>query len=263
MKFKTILENILSDILLEYEILPYKEIKNEGSRLDYSFNVGDIEYVVTLLGTKDKQLYELGFGVIGQDDVAYRTGKDVQHLNTVIHTVDAIVKEAVTKYRIKKITFSGARGETDSDVPFIDPVRMKVYFRFLTNKYPDVKYDKERFGNIQIYMNSIFPEVFDQNKDKKEMMLDFLTQANNASGDDDYWRWDSSFNIDEFGGLSGDTDAISNADYGDVYLELFYDAAYKEYTLNLTFYDTDEEVNETFKKFDDLMNYLKQRFGIK
>lgn len=66
MKFKSILENLLSDILLEYEILPYKEVRNEGSRLDYSFNVGDIEYVVTLLGTDDKQLYELGLGLLAR-----------------------------------------------------------------------------------------------------------------------------------------------------------------------------------------------------
>ena len=104
MKFKTLIENILSDrILLEYEVQPYTLKTEEGSRLDYSFNVGDIEYVVTLLGTEDKQIYELGFGVAGENDSTYRTGKDVKHLNTVLYTVDAIVKEAVAKYRIKKI----------------------------------------------------------------------------------------------------------------------------------------------------------------
>ena len=66
MKFKALIESILSDrVLLEYEVQPYIQTTEKGSRLDYSFNVGDIEYVVTLLGTEDKQVYELGFGVAG------------------------------------------------------------------------------------------------------------------------------------------------------------------------------------------------------
>jgi len=250
------------NLLFEYEILPYKQTMDQGTRLDYSFNVGDIEYVVTLLGTEDKQVYELGFGVMGEEDVAFRTGKDLTHLNTVLYTVDAIVKEAVVKYRIKKIIFSGARGETDSDIPFLDPVRMKVYFRFLTKKYPKAKYEKDRFGNIEIYMNSIYPEVFDNNKDNKEIMLDFLAKVNNDSEDDDYWRWDSSFNLDETGGLSGDTDSIANADYGRVYMELYYDWGYKTYSLNLTFFDTDETESQNFRKFGDVMNYLNNRFDL-
>lgn len=263
MKFRTILENILTDrMLLEYEILPFQETRNQGSRLEYKFNIDDLEYVVTLLGTEDKQLYELGFGVIGQDNDAYRTGKDVQHLNTVLYTVDAIVKQAVTQYRIKKIVFAGARGDGDSDIPFIDPIRLKIYYRFLTKKYPNAKFEKSRFGDMEIYMNSIYPEVFAENKDKKEIMLDFLTQVNNASEDDDYWRWDSSFYLGEFGGINGDTDSITNADYGQVYLGLDYDPGYKEYSLSLTFFETDEEVSETFKKFDDVMNYLKRRFDL-
>lgn len=263
MKFRTILENILADrMLLEYEILPYKQIREEGSRLDYSFNVGDIQYAVTLLGTEDKQIYELGFGVMGEEDVAFRTGKDVKHLNTVLYTVDAIVKEAVAKYRIKKVIFSGARGEGDSDIIFIDPIRMKVYFRFLTSKYPNAKYDKDRFGNLQVYMNSIYPEVFDNNKDNKEIMLDFLAKVNNDSQDDDYWRWDSSFNLDETGELNGDTDSIANADYGVVYLELYYDPSYKTYSLNLDFYDTNDTESHDFKKFSDVMNYLNNRFDL-
>ena len=263
MKFKTLIENILSDrILLEYEVQPYTLKTEEGSRLDYSFNVGDIEYAVTLLGTEDKQIYELGFGVAGENDSTYRTGKDVKHLNTVLYTVDAIVKEAVAKYRIKKIIFSGARGETDSELPFIDPIRMKTYFRFLTNKYPDANFDKDRFGNLEVYMKSIYPEVFDNNKDMKEIMLDFLEVVNNDSDENDYWRWDRAFEIDEYGGLNGSTDAITNAEYGTVYLDLHYDKGYKIYQLELSFYDIGEEERESFKKFNDLMRYLKQRFNL-
>ncbi len=251
------------NLLLEYDILPYKQTTERGSRLDYSFNVGDIEYAVTLLGTEDKQVYELGFGVAGENDSTYRTGKDVKHLNTVLYTVDAIVKEAVVKYRIKKIIFSGARGETDSNLPFIDPIRMKTYFRFLTNKYPNANFDKDHFGNIQVYMKTIYPEVFDNNKDKKEIMLDFLEVVNDDSNENDYWRWDSSFKIDQYGGLNGETDAISNAEYGTVNLELYYDpSSYKKYDLELKFFDLDEEESESFTNFDDVMQFLKQRFNL-
>jgi hypothetical protein len=251
------------NLLLEYDILPYKQTTERGSRLDYSFNVGDIEYAVTLLGTEDKQVYELGFGVVGENESTYRTGKDVKHLNTVLYTVDAIVKEAVVKYRIKKIIFSGARGETDSKLPFIDPIRMKTYFRFLTNKYPNANFDKDHFGNIQVYMKTIYPEVFDNNKDKKEIMLDFLEVVNDDSNENDYWRWDSSFKIDQYGGLNGYTDAIANSEYGTVNLELYYDpSSYKKYDLELKFFDLDEEESESFTNFDDVMQYLKQRFNL-
>jgi hypothetical protein len=251
------------NLLLEYDILPYKQTTERGSRLDYSFNVGDIEYAVTLLGTEDKQVYELGFGVVGENESTYRTGKDVKHLNTVLYTVDAIVKEAVVKYRIKKIIFSGARGETDSKLPFIDPIRMKTYFRFLTNKYPNANFDKDHFGNIQVYMKTIYPEVFDNNKDKKEIMLDFLEVVNDDSNENDYWRWDSSFKIDQYGGLNGYTDAIANSEYGTVNLELYYDpSSYKKYDLELKFFDLDEEESESFTNFDDVMQYLKQRFNV-
>lgn len=251
------------NLLFEYEILPFNETKNEGSRLEYTFNIDDLEYVVTLLGTADKQVYELGFGVVGQDHDAYRTGKDVSHLNTVLYTVDAIVKQAVTQYRIKKIVFAGARDEGDSEIPFIDPIRLKIYYRFLTKKYPNAKFEKSRFGDMEIYMNSIYPEIFAENKDKKEIMLDFLTQVNDASEDDDYWRWDSSFHLGEFGGLNGDTDSITNSEFGQVYLALDYDPGYKEYSLRLTFFDTDEEEEITFKKFNDVMNHLRERFNLK
>ena len=251
------------NLLLEYDILPYKQTTERGSRLDYSFNVGDIEYAVTLLGTEDKQVYELGFGVVGENESTYRTGKDVKHLNTVLYTIDAIVKEAVVKYRIKKIIFSGARGETDSKLPFIDPIRMKTYFRFLTNKYPNANFDKDHFGNIQVYMKTIYPEVFDNNKDKKEIMLDFLEVVNDDSNENDYWRWDSSFKIDQYGGLNGYTDAIANSEFGTVNLELYYDAgSYKKYDLELKFFDLDEEESESFTNFDDVMQYLKQRFNL-
>jgi hypothetical protein len=158
-----ITESQLNNLLLEYEVMPFQQTNEVGSRVDYNFHVGDIEYVVSLVGTEDKQLYELGFGVVGQNEDSYRTGKDIRHLNTVLYTVDAIVKEAVAKYRIKTIVFSGARGEGDSHIPFFDPVRLKIYFRFLTQKYPNAKYQKDRMGNLVVFMNSIYPEVFEKN----------------------------------------------------------------------------------------------------
>lgn len=252
------LTNLRKRLINEYKVLPYELTYNEGSRLEYRFNVGELEYVVTLLGTEDKQVFELGFGVVGQESDAHRTGKNLEHLNTVLYTVDAIVAEAVKQHRIKKIVFAGARGETDSDLPFIDPVRMKIYFRFLTTKYPNVKYDKDRFGNIDVFMNSIYPEVFDANKDEKEMLLDVLAQLNNdPSAEDEYWRWDRTFELDHRGHVQGYTDAIINADYGGMLIEIDFDY---HFTLKIELFDTGEENTETFKRFTDMISYIKERF---
>lgn len=261
MKFRTILEDILTTQMLnEYEIMPFQQTKEVENRIEYSFNVDDLEYVVTLLGTEDRQLFELGFGVVGQDNDAYRTGRDVTHLNTVLYTVDAIVKEAVAKYRIKKIVFSGARGEGDSQYAFIDPIRMKIYFRFLTKKYPNVKYDKGRDGLIYVFMNSVYPEVFENNQDEKEVLLDLLAQINNdPNADDDYWRWERTFELDDNGHVHGYTDAIINADYGSVYIEIFIDYGFN---LEIQFYDTGEEDRQNFKRFGDMMDYLKNKFSL-
>jgi hypothetical protein len=255
------LVNLKKRLLNEYEVLPYHSIYEQGSRLDYLFKAGDLSYVVTLLGTEDKQVYELSFGVVNEEDnqtYQHRTSKDLKHLNTVLYTVDAIVAEAVKKHRIKKIVFAGARDGGDSDLPFIDPIRMKVYFRFLTTKYPHVKYEKDRFGNIDVFMNSIFPEVFDNNKDEKEILLDVLAQLNNdPNAEDEYWGWDRTFGLDHKGHVEGYTDAIINADYGGMLIEIDYDY---DFTLKIELFDTGEENTETFKKFSDMIDYIKQRF---
>jgi hypothetical protein len=255
-----ITENQYKNLLMEYTIQPFQQTKEVGNRIEYNFNVGDIQYVVTMVGTEDKQMYELGFGVVGKDDFAYRTGKNVEHLNTVLNTVDAIVKDAVTKYRIKKIVFSGARGESDSDIPFIDPIRMKIYFRFLTQKYPNAKYDKGRNGLMFVFMNSIYPEVFAHDQDQKEILLDLIAQLNNdPDAEDDYWRWDNTFGLDHKGRVEGYTDAIINADYGGIYLEI--DCDY-HYTLKIQLFDTDEEIEETFNKFSEVIGYIRNRFSL-
>lgn len=261
MKFRTILEDILTTQMLnEYEIMPFQQTKEVENRIEYSFNIDDIEYVVTLLGTEDRQLFELGFGVVGQDSDAYRTGKDVAHLNTVLYTVDAIVKEAVAKYRIKNIIFTGARGEGDSQIVYLDPIRMKVYFRFLTKKYPNVKYDKRRNGLITVFMNSIYPEVFAENKDEKEILLELIDQINNDPyADDDRWRWESTFDLDHKGHVEGYTDSILNADYGAVYISIYHDYGYN---LEIQLYDTGDEDKEKFKRFGDMIDYLKNKFSI-
>ena len=251
-------ENQLNNLLLEYQVLPFQQTKEIENRIEYNFAVGDVEYVVSLVGTEDKKFYELGFGVVGQDSDAYRTGKDVTHLNTVLHTVDAIVKDAVTKYRIKNIIFSGARGRGDSQSVYLDPIRMKVYFRFLTQKYPNVKYDKRRNGFITVFMNSIYPEVFSENQDEKEILLGLIDQMNNdPDAGDDRWRWESTFDLDHKGHVEGYTDSILNADYGAIYINIFYDYGYN---LEIRLFDTDEEDRENFRRFSDLINYLKNRF---
>jgi hypothetical protein len=253
-----ITESQFRNILLEYEILPFREVRSSDKGLEYSFDVGDIKYRVTFLKSVNGDLYELGFGVVGQNTQAYRTRKDITHLNTVLNIVDAIVKDVVGKYGVKKIIFSGARGETDSDLPYIDPIRLNVYFRYVTRKYPNVKYDKDRFGNMMIYMNSIYPELFEDKMDRKEILLNLFMQINDASEDDDYWRFDQLVNgVDDSGNLEGSVELL-NSVYGYIEIEITYYDGY-ELTIRMSDEGVEDEVHQ-FGTFEQMVEYLRERF---
>jgi ribosome biogenesis GTPase A len=102
--------------------------------------------------------------------------------------------------------------------------------------------------------------LFKDNQDKKEILLGLIEQMNNdPDAGDDRWRWENSFELDDNGHVTGETDAILNADYGTVYMEIYYDYAYG-YHLKINLYDKDEENFETFKTFKNLVAYLKNRF---
>lgn len=248
---------IRENLLLEAEVFPYEQTRETDTFIEYSFTTDGLEYVVNLVTNKERQMYELGFGVVGHEDSAHRTSKDIKHLNSVLQTVDSIVANAVKKYRIKKIVFSSARGETDSDIAFISPIRLKVYLRYLKQHHPNARIENDRFGNVDVFMDSIYPEVFKQNKDNKEMFLDIISAISDENPND--WRFDNNYVLDN-GNLSGESDAIINSELGPMLIGIDYDIYYKTYDLRIEIFDTSEEIHKQFKNFNDVLNFLKEKF---
>jgi hypothetical protein len=254
---KNIIKKLLREhLLLEGKAYPYQETEKSDYGVKYEFTADNIPYIVTLVTDKQKETYELGFNVADAESVAHRTKKDLTHLNNVLATLDDIVKDAVHKYRIKKIVFSGAREQSDSDIPFIDPLRLKAYLRYLTQHHPNANIDKDRLGNAVIFMNSIYPEVFEQNKDDKEKLLDLLKIISDENPND--WRFDNNFEINQYDNkLQGETDAIENSKHGAARIEINY---FDNYEVEIEFYDSDEIFNKEFKNFDKLLEYVKHVF---
>jgi hypothetical protein len=243
---------------MEIEIYPSKETGKSEYAIQYEFTADNIPYVVILRTDEQKEIYELGFNVKETEDSTYRTKKDLKHLNNVLATVDNIVKDAVEKYRIKKIQFSGAREQSDSNVPFIDPLRLKAYLRYLKMNHPNVIIDKDRFGNATLNMNSIYPQVFEQNKDDKEKLIDLLHIISNENKDD-WWRFDKNFNPNQYDkNIEGETDSIESPELGPARLKIdYYDG---EYEVEIELYDSDEIFQKTLYSFDDTLNFIKQTF---
>jgi hypothetical protein len=256
---KHIIKQLLREhLLMEIEIYPSKETGKSEYAIQYEFTADNIPYVVILRTDEQKEIYELGFNVKETEDSAYRTKKDLKHLNNVLATVDNIVKDAVEKYRIKKIQFSGAREQSDSNVPFIDPLRLKAYLRYLKMNHPNVIIDKDRFGNATLNMNSIYPHVFEQNKDDKEKLIDLLHIISNENKDD-WWRFDKNFNPNQYDkNIEGETDSIESPELGPARLKIdYYDG---EYEVEIELYDSDEIFQKTLYSFDDTLNFIKQTF---
>jgi hypothetical protein len=256
---KNIIKKLLREhLLLEGKAYPFQETDKNNHGVQYEFMAEDIPYIVTLVTNEQKETYELGFGVKGTEDVAHRTKKDLTHLNNILATVDDIVKKAVYDYRIKRILFQGARGESDSDIPFIDPLRLKAYLRYLKQNHPNTIMDKDHFGNITINMKSIYPDVFQNNKDDKERMLDLLEIISDENPND--WRFDKSFEINKYDNkLNGETDAIENSNIGAARIMIEHDYTYD---VEIEFYNTDEIFDGQFKTFDQVLMFIKQTFNI-
>jgi len=227
---KYIIKQLLREhLLLEGQAYPFQQTEKNDNGIQYEFIADNINYIVTLITDKQKEIYELGFNVAGAEDAAHR---------------------------IKKIIFSGAREQTDSNIPFIDPLRLKAYLRYLTQHHPNAKIDKDRFGNVIIFMDSIYPEVFEQNKDDKEKLLDLLKIISDENPND--WRFDNNFEINQHDNkLQGETDAIENSTHGPARIEINY---YDNYEVEIELYDSDEIFNKEFKSFDKLLEYVKHVF---
>lgn len=248
---------IRENLLLEGSPYPFKQTETGKYGMQYEFIADNIPYIVTLVSDENKETYELGFNVKNEENVAHRTRKDLTHLNNVLATVDNIVKDATYNNRIKKIIFTGAREQSDSSIPFIDPLRLKAYLRYLKQHHPNTIIDKSNFGDITIFMKSIYPEVFENNKDDKEKLLDLLEIISDENPND--WRFDKNFELNQYDNhLNGETDAIENSKIGPARLLIEY---YDDYEVEIEFYETDEIFQKTLKTFDQVITFIKQTFS--
>lgn len=157
---KDLIKKILREELLkEYQIYPYELMDESNNFIEYGFNVDNMVYYIRFMREQYAKTlsYILHFGIDDQEE-NYRTGRNLQHLNNVLYTIDNIVADAVKTYKIENIIFSGAREETDKTSA--DSIRTRTYLRFIQQKYPNAKIDKSTYGIVTVDMKSIYPQVF-------------------------------------------------------------------------------------------------------
>lgn len=247
---------IRENLLLEGQVYPFQETNKTEYGIQYEFMADDIEYIVTLITNEGKEIYELGFNVKGAEDSAYRTKKDLTHLNNVLATVDDIVKKAVYDYRIKKIAFQGAREETDTKAIFLKSLRDKTYLRYLKQHHPNAIIDDNRQGHSFIVMKSIYPEVFEKNKDEKDMLIDLFMDISDDFQDEDYFTRVINFN-EYTNKIQCDVDGIVNSKLGDARIQIDY---YDNYDVEIELYETNEIIKREFKTFNQVLSFIKQIF---
>lgn len=256
---KSLIKQLLREnLLLEGQAYPFQETNKTEYGIQYEFIADNIPYLVTLITNKEKEIYEVGFNVKNEEDVAHRTKKDLRHLNNVLATVDDIVKKAVHDYRIKKIAFSGAREENDSKAMFLKSLRDKTYLRYLKQHHPNAIIDDDRQGNSFVIMKSIYPEVFEKNKDKKDMLIDLIMEISDEYPDEDYFTRAISFN-EYTNKIQCDVDGIVNSNLGASRIEINYDYGYN---VEIEIYDTDKIFKRNFKNFNQVLEFIKQTFSV-
>jgi len=249
-------------LLLEYEIFQYKKTEDKENLIQYKFETDGLKYLVQL--SSDPNIhkpgtYEVSFGIEGQESPAHETKKDLKHLNSVIYTVDKIVKEVIKKRLIRWIEFSGARGDNDSHLPYIDTVRGRLYLRFMKRKYPKAKIQQSRFGNIQVDAKTVYPKFFKGKETKADLVLDLIIDISDENPDD--WRFENSLQYDkQTDRVQIDTDAIVSSKHGSIYIVIDSSKAWKQHTLEWTFFNTDEEGYENFNSFKELYAFAKKKF---
>jgi hypothetical protein len=254
---KSLIKQLLREnLLLEGQAYPFQETNKTEYGIQYEFIADNIPYIVTLITNEQKELYELGFNVKGAEDFAYRTKKDITHLNNILATIDDIVKKAVYDYRIKKIAFQGAREETDSQAMFLKSLRDKTYLRYLKQHHPNAIIDDNRQGHSFVIMKSIYPEVFEQNKDKKDILIDLLMEISDEYPDEDYFTRVISFN-EYTNKIQCDVDGIVNSNLGQARIQIEYD---ENYDVEIEIYNTNEMVKKEFKTFNQVLAFIKEIF---
>ena len=252
---------------MEYQVLPYKRIADYDGKVTIRFDAGGLRYEASLWHNPNKHdvgEYELEFNTSGQKHAGDRTKKDMTHFFNVVYTVIDATEAIVKEKKIRKVKFEGAKDEEDTNKFWEPTLRAKVYWRIVTNRYPD----EALFGSgrhIKIDMTKVFPELFvGQEKTNADKIVDLLIQISDGSEETPEGLEE---NIRR--GLSGgdentafylSTDFIDSLDYGNIYIRISVFKVTQSYSVEMDFYDTDEDEEHDFRNFEELYNFLKYRF---
>ena len=249
------------NLLNEYQIQPYKRIVDQPDKVTIRFDTGGLRYEASLWHDSRKHdigEYELEFNASGQKHAGERTKKDMTHLLNVIYTVIDAMESIVKERRIKKVKFEGAGDEEDTNKFWEPTLRAKLYQRMVDRRYPeDAITNVARFTKID--MTLVFPELFvNQEETNLNKLVDLLVQLSDASNPEEtregIMRGVNGIDENEDFGIS--TDWIENSERGTIYAEIGVSKAMRSYSVELTFYDTDENIWEEFKNFESLYNFV-------
>ena len=252
---------------MEYQVLPYKRIADYDGKVTIRFDAGGLRYEASLWHNPNKHdvgEYELEFNASGQKHAGDRTKKDMSHFFNVVYTVIDAMEAIVKEKKIRKVKFEGAGDEEDTNMFWEPTLRAKVYWRIVTNRYPE----EALFGSgrhIKIDMTKVFPELFvGQEKTNADKIVDLLMQISDGSEETPEGLEE---NIRR--GLSGgdentafylSTDFIDSLDYGNIYIRISVFKETQNYSIEMDFYDTDEDEQHDFRNFEELYSFLKYRF---
>jgi hypothetical protein len=255
------------NLLMEYQVLPYKRIADYDGKVTIRFDAGGLRYEASLWHNPNKHdvgEYELEFNASGQKHAGDRTKKDMSHFFNVVYTVIDAMEAIVKEKKIRKVKFEGAGDEEDTNMFWEPTLRAKVYWRIVTNRYPE----EALFGSgrhIKIDMTKVFPELFvGQEKTNADKIVDLLMQISDGSEETPEGLEE---NIRR--GLSGgdentafylSTDFIDSLDYGNIYIRISVFKETQNYSIEMDFYDTDEDEQHDFRNFEELYSFLKYRF---
>ena len=255
------------NLLMEYQVLPYKRIADYDGKVTIRFDAGGLRYEASLWHNPNKHdvgEYELEFNASGQKHAGDRTKKDMTHFFNVVYTVIDAMEAIVKEKKIRKVKFEGAGDEEDTNMFWEPTLRAKVYWRIVSNRYPE----EALFGSgryIKIDMTKVFPDLFvGQEKTNADKIVDLLMQISDGSEETPEGLEE---NIRR--GLSGSdentsfylsTDFIDSLDYGNIYIRISVFEQTRDYSIEMDFYDTDEDEQHDFRNFEELYSFLKYRF---
>jgi len=274
---------LFEQYLFEYEIFDYKLKSHADNEWHYEFFVNvdpkiaagikspfkdKLRYTVTIWHSRQKHyfnMYEVEFGVEGQEHPGENVGLDIKHFNSVLYTCGEIIDEVVEKQLIGTIRIQGAGGEKDIHMgPLQANQRAKAYTRWGKRRYGSSNV-KAVGSFIDVNMKAARPKLF-KGEDKPKMLIDTI---------DKYWNTDNVYDRKELErGLGGygihnfnfSSDAIVHKEYGTIYADITIEDRIKEYNLEYHYYDEvpegkEEDNHEYFRSFKQLLDFIKNTFA--